>query len=194
MTYLILFGPPGAGKGTQSKRIIQHFDLLHLATGDLLRSEIMNQTELGIAAKMYMDKGELVPDDLVIKMLRTKLDELHNKSGVVFDGFPRTIAQAKALDEMLAQDHEEISALVTLTVPHEELLKRLSSRGLTSGRTDDAELSTIEHRLTIYHNKTTPVIDHYQKQKKYFPVQGVGKIDEISTRLIETIEPLIPTK
>lgn len=194
MTYLILFGPPGAGKGTQSKRIIQHFDLLHLATGDLLRSEIMNQTELGIAAKRYMDKGELVPDDLVIKMLRTKLDELHNKSGVVFDGFPRTIAQAKALDEMLAQDHEEISALVTLTVPHEELLKRLSSRGLTSGRTDDAELSTIEHRLTIYHNKTIPVIDHYQKQKKYFPVQGVGKIDEISTRLIETIEPLIPTK
>ena len=191
MRYLILFGPPGAGKGTQSQRIIQHFNLLHLATGDLLRSEIMNQTELGIQAKMFMDKGELVPDDLVIKMLKSKLEELHNKNGVVFDGFPRTIAQAKALDEMLKSQNQEISALVALTVPHDELLRRLSSRGLTSGRTDDAKVETIEHRLSIYHKKTTPVIDHYKEQKKYFPIEGVGKIDDISNLLIKTIESLM---
>lgn len=194
MSYLILFGPPGAGKGTQSQRIIQHFNLLHLATGDLLRSEIMNQTELGIQAKMYMDKGELVPDELVIKMLQSKLEELHTKNGVVFDGFPRTIAQAKALDKMLESQNQEISALVALTVPHDELLKRLSSRGLTSGRTDDANLETIEHRLNIYHKKTIPVIDHYRKQEKYFPIEGVGKIDDISSLLIQTIEPLMSDK
>jgi len=194
MSYLILFGPPGAGKGTQSQRIIQHFNLLHLATGDLLRSEIMNQTELGIQAKMFMDKGELVPDELVIKMLQSKLEELHNKNGVVFDGFPRTIAQAQALDKMLKSQNKEISALVALTVPHNELLKRLSSRGLTSGRTDDGDIKTIEHRLSIYHKKTMPVIDHYEKQNKYFPIEGVGKIDDISNLLIDTLEPLISDK
>ncbi|MEA1876117.1 MAG: adenylate kinase [Bacteroidota bacterium] len=194
MSYLILFGPPGAGKGTQSQRIIQHFNLLHLATGDLLRSEIMNQTELGIQAKLYMDKGELVPDELVIKMLQSKLEELHKKNGVVFDGFPRTIAQAKALDKMLESQNQEISALVALTVPNDELLRRLSSRGLTSGRTDDASLVTIEHRLNIYHKKTIPVIEHYREQGKYFPIEGVGKIDDISNLLIETIEPLMSGK
>lgn len=192
MSYLILFGPPGAGKGTQSQRMIQRFNLLHLATGDLLRSQIMNQTELGILAKSFMDKGELVPDDVVIEMLRLKLDELDDKNGVVFDGFPRTIGQAKALDQLMKSHNAEISALVALTVPHDELVKRLSSRGLTSGRSDDAELSTIEKRLRIYHNKTVPVIEHYDKQGKFFPVNGVGLIDEISNRLIETIEPLMP--
>lgn len=186
MSYLILFGPPGAGKGTQSQRIIQHFNLLHLATGDLLRSEIMNQTKLGIQAKMFMDKGELVTDELVIEMLEAKLEELPTKNGVVFDGFPRTITQAQALDKMLSLQNQEINALVALTVPHDELLKRLSSRGLTSGRTDDADLKTIEHRLGIYHKKTIPVIEHYNKQNKYFPIEGVGKIDDISTRLLQT--------
>ncbi len=190
MSYLILFGPPGAGKGTQSQRIIQHFNLLHLATGDLLRSEIMNQTVLGIEAKKFMDKGELVPDELVIKILKAKLKELHNKNGVVFDGFPRTITQAKALDKMLKSQNTEISALVALTVPHNELLRRLSSRGLTSGRPDDADLKTIEYRLKIYHNKTAPVIDHYNKQGKYYPIEGVGRIDDISNSLIQTIESL----
>lgn len=194
MSYLILFGPPGAGKGTQSQRIIQHFNLLHLATGDLLRSEIMNQTKLGIQAKMFMDKGELVTDELVIEMLEAKLEELPTKNGVVFDGFPRTITQAQALDKMLSLQNQEINALVALTVPHDELLKRLSSRGLTSGRTDDADLKTIEHRLGIYHKKTIPVIEHYNKQNKYFPIEGVGKIDDISTRLIETIESLMIDK
>ncbi len=191
MSYLILFGPPGAGKGTQSQRIIQHFNLLHLATGDLLRSEIMNQTEMGIKAKMFMDKGELVPDELAIEMLRLKLVELNNKNGVVFDGFPRTVAQAKELDIMLNAQDQEISALVALIVPHDELLKRLSSRGLTSGRTDDSNVKTIEHRLSIYHKKTKPVIEHYRAQGKYFPIEGVGKIDDISSLLIQTIEPYI---
>jgi adenylate kinase len=191
MNYLILFGPPGAGKGTQSQRIIQHFDLLHLATGDLLRNQIMNQTEFGILAKSYMDKGELVPDDLVIKMIQTKLEELDNRNGVVFDGFPRTIAQAQALDDLMRSKNHNIPALITLIVPHDELVRRLSSRGLTSGRTDDAKVETIENRLTVYHNKTIPVIKHYDKQGKYFPVEGVGPIDEISNRLIQTIKPLI---
>lgn len=191
MNYLILFGPPGAGKGTQSQRIIQHFNLLQLATGDLLRSQIMNQTELGILAKSFMDNGELVPDDVVIEMLESKLRELNNKNGVVFDGFPRTITQAQALDNLMRSKNHDIPALITLIVPHEELLRRLSSRGLTSGRTDDSNLKTIENRLTVYHNKTAPVIEHYQKQGKYFPVEGVGPIDEISSRLIHTIEPLM---
>lgn len=191
MNYLILFGPPGAGKGTQSQRIIQHFNLLHLATGDLLRSQIMNRTEMGLLAQSFMDKGELVPDEVVIKMLRSKLVELDSKNGVVFDGFPRTIGQATALDELMLSNKQKIPALITLTVPHEELVRRLSSRGLTSGRTDDAELATIEHRLQVYHNKTIPVIHHYEKQGKYFPVDGVGQIDEISSRLIKTIEPLL---
>jgi adenylate kinase len=191
MNYLILFGPPGAGKGTQSQRIIQHFDLLHLATGDLLRNQIMNQTELGILAKSYMDKGELVPDDVMIEMIRKKLKQLDNKNGVVFDGFPRTMAQAQALDNLMRSQNQNIPALITLIVPHDELVRRLSSRGLTSGRTDDAELSTIENRLRVYHNKTAPVIEHYNQQAKYFPIEGVGPIDEISKRLIDTIEPLM---
>lgn len=191
MNYLILFGPPGAGKGTQSQRIIQHFNLLHLATGELLRVQIMNQTELGKLAKSFMDKGELVPDDVVIEMLKNKLSELGNKNGVVFDGFPRTLAQAQALDDLMRSKKHEIPALITLTVPHEELVRRLSSRGLTSGRTDDASVETIEHRLQVYHNKTAPVIEHYNKLGKYYPIEGVGQIDEISRRLIETIEPLL---
>ncbi len=188
MNYLILFGPPGAGKGTQSKRIIQHFDLLHLATGDLLRSEIMDQTPMGIEAKRYMDHGELVPDDLVIDIIEKKLLDLSNKKGVVFDGFPRTIPQAQALDRMLAKRGESISGLVELKVPHEELLTRLTSRGLTSGRTDDASRDTIEHRLEIYHQKTKPIVEYYAKQGKHLPIHGVGIIDEISRRLIEAIE------
>lgn len=191
MNQLILFGPPGAGKGTQSQRIIQHFNLLQLATGDLLRSQIMNQTELGILAKSFMDNGELVPDDVVIEMLESKLRELKNKNGVVFDGFPRTITQAQALDHLMRSKNQEIPALITLIVPHDELLRRLSCRGLTSGRTDDSNLKTIENRLAVYHKKTTPVIEHYQKQGKYFPVEGVGPIDEVSSRLIHTIEPLM---
>jgi len=191
MNYLILFGPPGAGKGTQSQRIIQHFDLLHLATGDLLRNQIMNQTELGILAKSFMDKGELVPDDVVIKMLRKKLEEIDTKNGVVIDGFPRTITQAQALDDLMRSKNHNIPALITLIVPHDELVRRLSSRGLTSGRTDDADVSTIENRLKVYHDKTSPVIQHYDKQGKYFPIEGVGPIDEISKRLIETINPII---
>ncbi len=191
MTHLILFGPPGAGKGTQSQRIIQHFDLLHLATGDLLRSEIMNQTNLGIKAKAYMDEGELVPDDLVIDIIDKKLLDLGNKKGVVFDGFPRTIPQAEALDALLHSRSETISGLVELKVPHDELIKRLNSRGLTSGRADDASQSTIEHRLDIYHQKTSPIIAYYDKKNKHLPVQGVGKIDEISDRLIKAIESVL---
>ena len=191
MNYLILFGPPGAGKGTQSQRIIQHFDLLHLATGDLLRNQIMNQTELGILAKSFMDKGELVPDDVVIEMLRNKLEEIDTKNGVVIDGFPRTITQAQALDDLMRSKNHNIPALITLIVPHDELVRRLSSRGLTSGRTDDADNATIENRLKVYHDKTAPVIQHYDKQGKYFPIEGVGPIDGISLKLIETIEPII---
>lgn len=191
MNYLILFGPPGAGKGTQSQRIIQHFNLLHLATGDLLRNQIMNQTKLGILAKSFMDKGELVPDDVVIEMLRNKIEEIETKNGVVIDGFPRTITQAQALDDLMRSEGHNIPALITLIVPHNELIRRLSSRGLTSGRTDDAEISTIENRLKVYHDKTAPVIQHYDKQGKYFPIEGVGPIDEISLKLIKTIEPII---
>ncbi|MBT3242326.1 MAG: adenylate kinase [Bacteroidetes bacterium] len=191
MIHLILFGPPGVGKGTQSQRIIQHFDLLHIASGDLLRIQIMNQSDLGIKAKLYMDKGELVPDEIVISMIESILSSLDGKNGVVFDGFPRTPPQAEALDGLLKSRGEEISALVALKVPKEELVKRLESRGLTSGRADDSSIKTIENRLKVYDNKTSPVIKHYSEQGKYHPVNGVGMIDDVSKRLIDIIEPIV---
>jgi adenylate kinase len=190
MIHLILFGPPGAGKGTQAQALVEHFQFMHVSTGDLLRSEIAAQSKLGLEAKRYIDAGELVPDETVIGMIRILLERICTVPGVIYDGFPRTVAQAKELDDMLTSCKEGITALLSLEVPHDELVKRLLLRGQSSGRSDDADEATIENRISVYHSKTQPLIDYYTRLGKYYPVAGVGTIGEISERLIQTVESL----
>jgi adenylate kinase len=160
MIHLILFGPPGAGKGTQAQALVDHFGFKHLSTGDLLRGEIAAKTELGLEAKRFIDSGELVPDDTVIGMIRILLDKISTVPGIIYDGFPRTVAQAIALSSMLASRNEGITALLSLEVEHDELVKRLLIRGESSGRTDDADIATIENRISVYAEKTQPLIDY----------------------------------
>ena len=189
MLNIVLFGPPGSGKGTQSEKLIEKYKLVHLSTGDLLRNEIANKTELGMKAKAIMDKGELVSDDIVIGMIRNKLNSNKSSNGFIFDGFPRTVAQAGTLDKLLAESGKPISLMVTLDVQKEELVKRLLKRGEQTGRADD-NLQTIENRINVYLNQTAPVIDFYKKQGKYRPVEGIGTINEIFLRIIKEIESL----
>ena len=191
MINLILFGPPGVGKGTQSQILIEHFNLAYLATGDILRNSIANQTPLGIEAKKYMDRGELVPDKLVTGMIERRMNMFADKNGVILDGFPRTIPQAKSLDAMLNNRNDKLTAVMALVVPHDELVVRLLNRGLTSGRPDDAKETTIENRIKIYHNKTEPLTRYYSEQDLFFAINGVGRVEEITRRLIENIESLL---
>lgn len=188
MFNLILFGPPGSGKGTQSERLIAQYGLKHLSTGDLLRSEIANQTTLGLEAKGFMDRGELVPDAVVIGMIRSALDNNPGAKGFLFDGFPRTQAQSVALDELLAQRGEAINVVLALEVTEEELVKRLLNRGLTSGRTDDVNETIIRARIAEYHKKTSAVADHYRQFGKVVEVKGEGTVDDIFDALCAEIE------
>jgi adenylate kinase len=182
MLNIVLFGPPGSGKGTQSEKLIAKHNLVHLSTGDLLRSEIAIQSELGIKAKAIMDKGELVSDDIVIGMIRNKINKNLDAKGYIFDGFPRTVAQAGALDKVLAETGKAINLMVTLEVPDAEVIQRLIKRGEQTGRADD-NVTTIENRLNVYLCQTAPVMDFYEKQSKYRPVNGMGTIDEIFDRI-----------
>ena len=184
MLNIILFGPPGAGKGTQSEKLIARFGLIHLSTGDLLRSEIANNTTLGLEAKKFMDQGQLVPDAVVIGMIESKLQSNSQAAGFIFDGFPRTVAQAEALDNLLNGHGKPISRMIALEVPQDELISRLVKRGESSGRSDDTE-EVIYKRITEYENKTRPVADHYQKQDKFTSVSGIGSIDEIFERICD---------
>jgi adenylate kinase len=179
MLNLVLFGPPGAGKGTQSENLIKKYQLVHLSTGDLLRSQIAAGTALGLKAKTLMDQGILVPDEVVIGMIESKLTENAVAAGFIFDGFPRTVKQAEALDTLLAQHGTGITAMVALVVNHDELLRRLLNRGISSGRPDDQDETTIAKRINEYNEKTTPVADYYQQQGKYAAINGIGSIDEI---------------
>lgn len=188
MFNLILFGPPGSGKGTQSERLIARYGLKHLSTGDLLRSEIANQTTLGLEAKGFMDRGELVPDAVVIGMIRSALDNNPEAKGFLFDGFPRTQAQSVALDELLEQRGEAINVVLALEVTEEELVKRLLNRGLTSGRTDDVNETIIRARIAEYHKKTSAVADHYRQFGKVVEVKGEGSVDDIFDALSAEIE------
>jgi adenylate kinase len=189
MLIIILFGPPGAGKGTQSQILIEKYNLLHLATGDILRNAIERKTPRGIEAKKYMDRGELVPDDLVIGIIGRQLDEnLVDKNGVVLDGFPRTTVQAEALEAMLAERGMSITLMMALEVEHNELIKRLINRGLTSGRPDDQTETIIKNRINIYNETTRNVIDFYKKQGKYCGILGMGTIEEIFERISVAIE------
>jgi adenylate kinase len=185
---LILFGPPGAGKGTQSEFLTQKYQLVHLSTGDIFRANIKGETELGLKAKSFMDRGELVPDSLTIEMLESVVNQHPNANGFIFDGFPRTSAQATALDEFLAKKNTSITCLVALEVEEEELRARLLKRGETSGRPDDVNPEIIQNRINVYQRETTPVADHYRAQAKYHGVDGIGSIEEIAERLCMAIE------
>ena len=188
MFNLILFGPPGSGKGTQSERLISKYGLKHLSTGDLLRSEISGQTPLGLAAKSYMDKGQLVPDEVVIEMISSALDNNPQAHGFLFDGFPRTTAQAEALDKLLSQKGTSIAIVLALQVSQQELVKRLLNRGLTSGRSDDVNEEIIAARIAEYEKKTAAVADHYRKYDKVVYVHGEGDVDEIFGSLSKEID------
>ena len=188
MFNLILFGPPGSGKGTQSEKLIARYGLKHLSTGDLLRNEICRQTTLGKEAQNFMDKGQLVPDEVVIGMISSALDENPEAKGFLFDGFPRTPAQAAALDNLLELKEAPIAAMLALDVSEEELIKRLLKRGETSGRSDDNNENVIRARIVEYRNKTAVVADYYKKFDKVVMVKGEGTIDEIFERLCKEID------
>jgi len=190
MTNLVLFGPPGAGKGTQASFLKEKYNLVHISTGDVFRYNIKNATELGTLAKSYIDKGQLVPDSVTIDMLSATVDETPDANGFIFDGFPRTTAQAEALDKLLAEKGTEVSAMIALEVDDEILVKRLLERGKTSGRKDDADETVIRNRIKVYYDETAILKGYYQKQDKYFGVDGVGEINEITTRLSSVIDKL----
>ena len=188
MLNIVLFGPPGAGKGTQSERLTEKFKLIHLSTGDVFRSNLKNETALGELARTYMDKGQLVPDELTIEMLKAEVLKHSSPIGFIFDGFPRTNAQAIALDELLASLNTEISIMLALEVEEEELKKRLLARAEQSGRADDADAAIIENRIAVYNNETAPVKTYYQGQNKFTSIQGTGNIDEITQRIFNALE------
>lgn len=188
MFNLILFGPPGSGKGTQSEKLIAKYGLKHLSTGDLLRSEITRETALGMEAKKIMDKGQLVPDEVVIGMISSALDANPDAKGFLFDGFPRTAAQAEALDKLLELKKTSIHVMLALEVSEEELVKRLLKRGETSSRSDDTNETVIRERIAVYHAKTTAVADYYKHYGKAVYLKGEGTIDEIFERICGEID------
>ena len=178
MLNIVIFGAPGSGKGTQSERIVEKYGINHISTGDVLRAEIKNGTELGKTAKGYIDQGQLIPDELMIDILASVFDSFEDSKGVIFDGFPRTIAQAEALKKMLAERGQDVSVMLDLDVPEDELMVRLIKRGKDSGRADDNE-ETIKKRLHVYHSQTAPLIDWYKNEKKYQHINGLGTMEGI---------------
>ena len=190
MTNLVLFGPPGAGKGTQAEFLKDKYNLVHISTGDVFRFNIKNETALGMLAKSFMDKGELVPDQVTIDMLNAEVEKNTDAKGFIFDGFPRTNAQAEALDKLMDSKDSQINAMIALEVDDEVLVGRLLERGKTSGRKDDADESIIRNRITEYYKKTAILKDYYSAQDKYFGVDGVGSISEITKRLNAVIDNL----
>jgi adenylate kinase len=188
MFNLILFGPPGSGKGTQSEKLIEKYGLIHLSTGNLLREEIANQTELGREAKSYMDQGKLVPDEVVIGMIRSAIEANPQARGFLFDGFPRTVAQSEALDKLLREKNTEIASVLALNVSEQELVERLLNRGKTSGRSDDTNETIIRARIKEYESKTAAVAQYYGTFGKVIKIQGEGSIEEIFELLCKEID------
>lgn len=190
MLNLVLFGPPGAGKGTQAEFLINTYHLNHLSTGDMLRSEISRQTALGNQAKKFIDKGELVPDSVVICMIRQNMESNPEAKGFIFDGFPRTVDQAVALDKLLVKQGAPLRGMLSLEVEEQELIDRLLKRGLISGRSDDQDLGIIKNRIEVYNQKTTPLIRYYSDQGKYYSINGMGDIAQIAERLKTAVDDL----
>lgn len=190
MLNIILFGPPGAGKGTQAEKLIEKYGLVHLSTGDLLRAEITKQTPLGMEAKAIIDKGELVPDEVVIEMIRNKVKDNIKGNGFIFDGFPRTTIQAQKLDEMLAKEGVDVDVMISLAVDDDVVIKRILKRGEASGRSDDQSVETIQNRLNTYNRQTAIVEDHYKGRNKHKHVHGMGTIDETFDYIIKEIDDL----
>lgn len=186
MLNIVIFGAPGSGKGTQSERIVAKYGINHISTGDVLRAEIKNNTELGKIAKGYIDQGQLIPDDLIIDILAKTLDSFKDSKGVIFDGFPRTIPQAEALKKVLADRGQEVSIMLDLDVPEDELMKRLIKRGQESGRADDNE-ETIKKRLVVYHSQTAPLIDWYKAEGQYCHINGLGSMEGIFEEICKAI-------
>lgn len=187
MLNIVLFGPPGAGKGTQSELMRDKFSLIHLSTGDILRSEIKDGTALGMEAKKLMDEGQLVPDSVVIGMIRHKLEHHRDAEGFIFDGFPRTEAQAVSLDQLLNELNDAITTMISLEVPEEELVKRLLERGKSSGRSDDQNEEVIKGRLEVYEKQTAVLKNYYQNQGKLQSINGIGTIDEVFGRIEDAV-------
>ena len=191
MLNLVLFGPPGAGKGTQSARLIDRYDLVHLSTGDIFRYNIKEGTELGVLAKSYIDKGALVPDEVTISMLEAEVNSNSDAKGFIFDGFPRTTAQAEAIDVFLSSKGIKISAMLALEVDESELVSRLLERGKSSGRADDQNADVIKNRIQVYETETAILKDYYASQNKFIGVEGVGSIESITGRLCKEIDALV---
>jgi adenylate kinase len=188
MLNIVLFGPPGSGKGTQAAKLVEKYNLTHLSTGDIFRANIKGETELGKLAKSYMDKGHLVPDEVTIGMLKSEADKYPQAAGFIFDGFPRTIAQAEALEAYLKGRNTDITMMLSLEVDEDELRKRLLLRGKDSGRPDDQNPEIIQNRIDVYHRDTAPAKDFYTKQNKYIGINGVGAIDDIFAALCNHID------
>ncbi len=191
MVNFLIFGPPGSGKGTQSVRLAEKFNLVHLSTGDMLRAEIAGGTELGKKMSVIMSKGELVPDDVVIEMIAYKIDNSKGSAGFLFDGFPRTVAQTIALERMLNERGMKIDSMLVLEVDHKELVKRLIARADLSGRADDKDPSVIENRIDVYKEKTEPIINYCSESGIYQPVNGMGTIEDIFSRLNDYMKNLV---
>ena len=189
MKNIVIFGAPGSGKGTQSDKIVAKYGFKHISTGDVLRNEIKNGTELGKTADSYIKDGKLLPDSLMTDILASVFDKMLPCDGVIFDGFPRTVAQAEALDKMFAKRNTEVKAMIELSVPDEELMKRLIMRGKVSGRSDDNE-KTISKRLDVYKSQTSPLIDWYNNCNKHHHIEGVGSVDDIFAKISEVIDKL----
>jgi adenylate kinase len=191
MINIVLFGKPGAGKGTQAEFLKTKYNLTHLSTGDIFRFNIKNETELGKLAKTFMDKGDLVPDEVTIKMLNSEVDKNKDSSGFLFDGFPRTLSQAEALDTFLKSKNKKITATIALEADDEILVQRLLERGKTSGRPDDQDEEKIRNRYDEYNQKTAPLMNFYENQNKFYAVNGIGTIQEITERLSKVIDNLL---
>ena len=191
MLNLVLFGPPGAGKGTQAARLVEKYHLVHLSTGDIFRSNIKEGTDLGQLAKSYIDKGALVPDEVTIGMLEAEVNSNSNAKGFIFDGFPRTSAQAEALDAFLSTKDTEVSSMLALEVDENELITRLLDRGKSSGRADDQDAGIIKNRIRVYENETAVLKTYYANQNKFFGIEGVGSIESITLGLCKAIDTLV---
>jgi adenylate kinase len=190
MFNIVLFGPPGAGKGTQALKLVETYNLVHLSTGDILRAEMKRNSPLGKKVKNLIEKGELVPDEIVIELIRENLNNNKTADGLIFDGFPRTVEQAKSLDEMLKKESLNIALMVTLEVEEEELISRILLRGQSSGRADDSDQATIKNRINVYNEQTTPVAEYYRQQGKHVSIDNMGTIENTFSQLKVYIEKM----